>query len=409
MYKRQAYALISYQTAYLKTHYTAAFLAAVMTTEMDNTDRLIMIKDDCLNYDIELLPPSINHSLHEFTVLNKQQILYGLGAIKGVGKSTVESIIKERDDRGIFENLDEFCKRLGAEKISRRVLESLIKCGALDEFNVSRNGLDFQLLGAIKSADQQARNSAAGQNDMFGLAPVIQVSNNDEDNDILEWKEEKLLKKEKEALGLYLSGHPFHAVRNDALCFTGGTLKSLQSIDRPEKMTGDKKYRQPRKIIIIAGLIADIRKRGNRISIIIDDDTARMEATIFNDKFQKFRDLVKKDTIIVVEGNLRFDEFSSSWQVNIEKITNIHTMIENLAKNLLIDLPSSPKDHSILNQLKSLLKSGKTGNCEISIKFNNDTASGRLDLGKKWLVAPTKDLRDELIVLLGKNSVKLSY
>lgn len=404
-----AYALISYQTAYLKTHYTAAFLAAVMTTEMDNTDRLIMIKDDCLNYDIELLPPSINHSLHEFTVLNKQQILYGLGAIKGVGKSTVESIIKERDDRGIFENLDEFCKRLGAEKISRRVLESLIKCGALDEFNVSRNGLDFQLLGAIKSADQQARNSAAGQNDMFGLAPVIQVSNNDEDNDILEWKEEKLLKKEKEALGLYLSGHPFHAVRNDALCFTGGTLKSLQSIDRPEKMTGDKKYRQPRKIIIIAGLIADIRKRGNRISIIIDDDTARMEATIFNDKFQKFRDLVKKDTIIVVEGNLRFDEFSSSWQVNIEKITNIHTMIENLAKNLIIDLPSSPKDHSILNQLKSLLKSGKTGNCEISIKFNNDTASGRLDLGKKWLVAPTKDLRDELIVLLGKNSVKLSY
>ena len=403
-----AYALISYQTAYLKTHYTAPFLAAVMTTEMDNTDRLIMIKDDCFNYDINLLPPSINHSLYEFKVLSKQQILYGLGAIKGVGKSTVESIITERDNHGNYENLDEFCKRLGTEKISRRVLESLIKCGALDEFNESRKNLDNQLSAAIKGADQEARNSAAGQNDMFGLAPAIQISDNNENNS-LEWKEEKLLKKEKEALGLYLSGHPFHAVKNDALCFTDGTLKSIQSMDRPEKMTGEKKYRQPRKNITIAGLIADIKKRGNRISIIIDDDTARMEATIFNDKFQEFRDLLKKDTIIVVDGNLRFDEFSSSWQVNVEKIVNIQTMIESLAKNLIIELPSSQKGNNTLIQLQKLLKTGRAGHCEISIKFNNDAASGRLDLGGKWLVTPTKDFRDELIMLLGKNSVKLSY
>jgi len=403
-----AYALISYQTAYLKAHYTAPFLAAVMTTEMDNTDRLIMIKDDCMNYEIELLPPAINNSQYEFTVIDKRHILYGLGAIKGVGESTVESIVSERDRKGNYKNLDEFCKRLGTEKISRRVLESLIKCGALDEFGFTRNALDGQLSDAIKGADQEARNFAAGQNDMFGLVPDDQI-NSVIIHEVKEWKEEKLLQKEKQALGLYLSGHPFHAVKNDAHCFTGGTLKSIQSLERPEKTTGNKKYRQPRKNITVAGLIVDIRKRGNRISIILDDDTARMEATIFNDKFQEFKELLKKDNIIVIEGNLRFDEFSSSWQVNVEKIIDIQAMIERLAKNLIIELSPDQKNKNTLTELQKLLKSGSDGNCEISIKFNNDSASGRLDLGQKWLVVPTKDLRDELNFLLGKSSVKLSY
>ena len=133
------------------------------------------------------------------------------------------------------------------------------------------------------------------------------------------------------------------------------------------------------------------------------------ERTQLSKKYPEFRDLLKKDTIIVIDGNLRFDEFSSSWQVNVEKIVNIQTMIENLAKNLIIELPSSQKGNNTLIQLQKLLKSGIAGHCEISIKFNNDAASGRLDLGGKWLVTPTKDLRDELIMLLGKNSVKLSY
>ena len=208
---------------------------------------------------------------------------------------------------------------------------------------------------------------------------------------------------------LFLSGHPFHAVKDDALCFTGGTLRNIQSLDRPEKMPGEKKYRSPRKNITVAGLIVDIRKRGNWISIILDDDTARMEASIYNDKFHEFKELLKKDTIIVIEGNLRFAEFSSSWQVNVEKIIDIHTMIEKSAKNIIIELSPDQKNNNILSKLQKLLKSGSNGTCEISIKFNNSTASGRLDLGQKWLVLPTKDLRDELSVLLGKNSVKLGY
>ena len=164
-----AYALISYQTAYLKAHHTSHFLAAVMTAEIDNTDRLIMIKDDCSNYEIEISKPSINNSLYEFRVVSDKEILYGLGAIKGVGKSTVESIITERESNGTFDNLNNFCKRMGAEKINRRVLEALIKSGSMDEFKMTRKLLTVKLTDAIKGADQSARDSAAGQGDMFGI------------------------------------------------------------------------------------------------------------------------------------------------------------------------------------------------------------------------------------------------
>jgi len=402
-----AYALISYQTAYLKAHFTASFLAAVMTSEIDNTDRLIMIKDDCLNYKIELLPPSINSSMYEFTVLGKEQILYGLGAIKGVGKPTVETIIAERVNNGEYSSMHEFCKRLGSEKISRRVIEALIKSGSLDEFSISRNALIDHLPDAIKSAEQEARNFAAGQNDMFGS-----ISDNQEKTIITnsaEWKEEILLKNEKEALGLYLSGHPFHAIKNDALCFTNGTLKSIQSLERPKSETGDKKYRQPKRHTRIAGLIADIKKRGNRISIILDDDTSRIEATLFNDKFQEFKEQLKKDTIVVIEGNLRFDEFSSAWQVNVDSIKDIHQMIELNAKNLIIELSEDQKNSHIFNNLKLCLDSSEAGFCEISINFNKSKAIARLDLGEKWSILPTKKLRDDLNHLLGRDSVKLSY
>ena len=166
---------ISYQTAYLKAHHTSYFLAAVMTAEIDNTDRLIMIKDDCSNYEIGISKPSINNSLYEFRVLSDKEILYGLGAIKGVGKSTVESIITERESNGLFDNLNNFCKRMGAEKINRRVLEALIKSGSMDEFKMTRKLLTAKLEDAIKGADQSARDSAAGQGDMFGIVDSLSL------------------------------------------------------------------------------------------------------------------------------------------------------------------------------------------------------------------------------------------
>jgi len=402
-----AYALLSYQTAFLKTHYTSHFLAAVMTTEIDNTDRLIMIKDDCLKYNIELIRPSINNSFYEFTVLNENSILYGLGAVKGVGKSTVEVIVSERGGEP-YKNLNEFCSRLGMEKINRRVLEALIKSGAMDDFDISRKQLNSQLADAIKSADQGARDIAAGQNDMFGLNGISKEKVN-ENIEIPEWKEALFLKKEKEALGLYLSGHPFHAFREDALYFTDGDLKTIHSFETPNLKTSKRRYHQPLRDVIISGLIADIKRRGNRISVILDDNTARMETVFFSEGFQRHKELLKKDQVVVIEGKLRFDEFSSSWQVNVENVINIEDMIVQRAKILIIELKNEQESTSILSKIKQTLESSDKGKCLVAINFNGASASGRVDLGDAWMISPTKDTRDNLVRLLGEGSLRLNY
>ncbi|MEC7860690.1 MAG: DNA polymerase III subunit alpha, partial [Pseudomonadota bacterium] len=402
-----AYALLSYQTAFLKAHFTPHFLAAVMTTEIDNTDRLIMIKDDCLKYNIELIRPSINSSFYEFTVLSENSILYGLGAIKGIGKSTVELIVSERSAKS-YQDLNEFCSRLGMEKINRRVLEALIKSGSMDDFGISRKQLNSQLADAIKSADQGARDIAAGQNDMFGLNEISEEKVN-EDTEIQEWEDDLFLKKEKEALGLYLSGHPFNAFKEDALYFTDGDLKTIHSFEPPNLRASEKKYHQPLKDIIVSGLIADIKRRGNRISVILDDNTTRMEAVFFSEVFQLHKGLLKKDQIVVIEGKLRFDDFSSSWQVNVDNVTNIEDMIVQRAKILIIELKNAQEDKSVLSKIKQTLKSSDKGQCLVAINYSSASASGRVDLGDEWMISPTKDVRENLVRLLGEGSLRLNY
>ncbi len=211
-----AYAVLSYQTAYLKAHYPAAFMAAVMSADLQNTDRLVTLKDDCRQLGLELLPPDVNKSSFQFSVSDERTILYGLGAIKGVGHSAIDSLISERKANGAFASLVEFCRRVDHEKINRRSLEALVKSGAMDGFGESRRSLMHEVPEALRSADQQAKAAAAGQNDMFGLeAPAAEVEAAAPVR-LAEWQERVLLSNEKEALGLYLTGHPFDAVRNDA-------------------------------------------------------------------------------------------------------------------------------------------------------------------------------------------------
>ena len=401
-----AYALISYQTAYLKAHHTSYFLAAVMTAEIDNTDRLIMIKDDCSNYEIGISKPSINNSLYEFRVLSDKEILYGLGAIKGVGKSTVESIITERESNGLFDNLNNFCKRMGAEKINRRVLEALIKSGSMDEFKMTRKLLTAKLEDAIKGADQSARDSAAGQGDMFGIVDSSIEELLVEEN-MQEWEENVFLKKEKESLGLYLTGHPFHSIKSDSYYLTGSSLREICSQEPPNRT--EKKFQYKQKEIKVAGLIADIKKRGNRVSVILDDDTARIDTVFFSDSFIQNKEFLKKDKIIIVEGKLRFDEFSSSWQINADKVRFIDDVITEKAKLLTIQLNGKYSDSDILERIRNILKMNENGNCQVAINYENESAKGRVNLGDDWNVNPTSELRKNLSSIIGRDSFNLSY
>ena len=404
-----AYAVLSYQTAYLKAHYPAAFMAAVMSADLQNTDRLVTLKDDCRQLGLKLLAPDINNSSYHFSVSSADTILYGLGAIKGVGRGAVESLIADRDANGPYTSLAAFCRRVDHEKINRRTLEAMVKSGAMDCFRETRRALMHHVPEALRSADQQARAAAAGQNDMFGLGDVAETEAvRIQPVQLAEWQERLFLSNEKEALGLYLTGHPFDAVRRDASFFVDGKLGDIIAEPAPQTNKGERDY-AARREATVAGLIVDVRKRGNRVSVVLDDDTGRMEISFFSEAFQEFSHLLVKDEIVVVSGALRYDDFIGSWTVNAKNVLHIDRVIESRARSLVLSIATNGKGDAILTQLHDVLLPYREGSCDVSVRYVGASASARLSLGPEWAVRPSRELRDKLTELLGTNNVRLLY
>ncbi len=404
-----AYAVLAYQTAYLKAHYPAAFMAAVMSADLDNTDRLVTLKDDCRKQKLALLAPNINRSAYTFSVADEKQILYGLGAIKGVGKAAVEAIVSERDKNGPYSGLIEFCRRVDHDKINKRALLAMIKSGAMDSFGQSRCGLSEQLEEAMASADQEARAKAAGQNDMFGLDAPTVVDDDPAIVAVPEWPEREFLNYEKEALGLYLAGHPFDAVRIDAMYFVDGKLADLIAEPAPQNTKGERDYAQSRREVTVAGLVSDVRKRGNRVSVVLDDDTARMEVSLFSEAFQEFQHLLAKDEIVVISGPLRYDDFQGGWTVNVKNVLHIDRVIESRAKGMVLSLAPNGQGQALLVKLHDALLPFRDGSCGVVVQYTGSTAAARLDFGPEWAVRPSRELRDKLGELLGSKNVRLLY
>ena len=403
-----AYAVLSYQTAYLKAHYPAAFMAAVMSADLQNTDRLVTLKDDCRQLGLKLQAPDINQSGYQFSVAADDTILYGLGAIKGVGRAAVESLIADREANGPYRNILEFCRRVDHDKINRRTLEALVKSGAMDCFKETRRSLMHQVPEALRSADQHARAAAAGQNDMFGLEATASVADDHKPVDLAEWQERLFLSNEKEALGLYLTGHPFDAVREDARHFVDGKLGEVTAEPPPQTNKGERDYASRREATV-AGLIVDVRKRGNRVSVVLDDDSGRMEISFFSEAFQEFRHLLVKDEIVVVSGTLRYDDFIGSWTVNAKSVLHIDRVIESRARGLVLSLAPNGQGEALLVKLHDLLLPFREGSCDVSVRYVGESAAARLSLGPEWAVRPSRELRDKLTELLGNNNVRLLY
>ena len=404
-----AYAVLAYQTAYLKAHYPAAFMAAVMTADLDNTDRLVTLKDDCRKQGLQLLAPDVNRSGYAFTVADQDSILYGLGAIKGVGRGMVEAVIEEREAHGPFTALPEFCRRVDHHKTNKRSLLAMIKAGAMDSFGETRRGLAEQVDQAMASADQEAKARAAGQNDMFGLEAPAAVVDAPIPEPVAEWAERDLLNFEKEALGLYLAGHPFDAVRADAMYFVDGKLADLVAEPAPQNTRGERDYRQARREVTVAGLISDLRKRGNRVSVVLDDDTARMEVSLFSETFQEFQHLLAKDEIVVISGPLRYDDFQGGWTVNVKNVLHIDRVIESRAKGMVLSLAPNGQGQQLLVQLHDTLLPYRNGSCDVVVQYTGVSAAARLNLGPDWSVRPSRELRDKLGELLGAKNVRLLY
>lgn len=411
-----AYALLSYQTAWLKAHYPAAFMAAVLSSDMDKTEKIVVFIEECRNLALPVIPPAINASQFHFTVDNQGQVIYGLGAVKGVGEAAIEAILKERQQNGSFQDLFEFCRRADLHKVNRRVVEALIRAGAFDALGYNRASLMLQLPEALRLAEQNSRDDAAGQDDLFGLPQETSTSPSTTVADIPEWDEEQRLKHEKETLGLYLTGHPIDRYLDELTQFITAPLAEMGLEEAQGNGTTKSRHygNGAEKKVTIAGLIVAIRisnaKRGGRMAFVtLDDRSARMEIRVFPEVYEKHRHLIVNDSIVVVQGKLVWDEFSEALRINTERLFDLDTARSEYANRLVLHLHAQHFGNGIVDHLAATLAPYRQGQCPIWIDYTGDHARAEIVLGLDWQVIPTDALLRSLKALVGDQHVTLLY
>jgi DNA polymerase-3 subunit alpha len=407
-----AYAVLSYQTAWLKAHHPAAFMAAVLSSDMDRTDKVVTLIDECARMELAVEPPDVNASEFMFTVSGARSIRYGLGAIKGVGQGAVEGMLAERAAQGPFRDLRDLCRRLDLNKVNRRVLEALIRAGALDSLGANRATHMQQLPAAMQAAEQHSRAQAAGQVDLFGLsaaAPAASEAAEAAVEPLPEWSEPVRLAGERETLGLYLTGHPITEFERELAPIVSGRIADVGGA-RPVG-AGDGTWRGPGRTVTVAGLVLEIRKRGTRTSCVLDDRSGRIEVTLFDDVYQQYRALIARDAILVVEGALRFDDFADDWRIAARRIIDVAQARELYARRLVLRWPRGANGDGsrVIAALEQALRPGRGGRCAVAIRYAGAGASADLLLGEEWTVRPTQDLVERLRQIVGRDGVEVVY
>lgn len=395
-----AYALIAYQTAWLKAHYPAAFMASVLSSDIDNTDKVVMLLDELERMRIRLEPPDINQSNYQFTVSGELSIRYGLGAIKGVGYSAIEHITSERQENGPYPDLFNFCKRLDMKKVNRRVLEALIKSGALDGLGPNRNSMISTLGQALQYAEQSNLNSITGQDDLFGLES--DTDNSSDENminqfvQVEEWGDKERLTGEKDTLGFYLNGHPIIRYEDELSHIVSSRLKNF----KPGSVT-------------VAGYIHRIRTRsgmkGRMAELILDDRTARAYVTVYSDVYQKFRDKLVKDQLIIVQGDVTEDDFYDTGYALIAREISTIEDVRNKKASISIKLPGKKINMECLGRIKTILANHADGQSRVIINYMNGNAVCNVNTGDKLRVKASESLLEELSDLVGRENVTVVY
>ncbi len=408
-----AYAVLSYQTAWLKTHYPAAFMAAVLSSDMDKTDKVVTLIDECNRMALRVEPPDVNESQYMFTVSGPKAIRYGLGAIKGVGQAAVENMLAERESGGRFRDLRDLCRRLDLNRVNRRVLEALVRSGALDSLGGNRATLMHQLPGAMQAADQSSRALAAGQDDLFGLAePVAPAA--EEATELREtlpdWSEAVRLAGERETLGLYLTGHPITEYERELRPIISGRIADVGGAKPVGSNEGG--WRGPGRSVTVAGLVLEVRKRGGRTSFVLDDRSGRLEVTMFEDVYQQYRALVAKDAILVVDGGLRWDDFIEDWRLGAKKIMDVDQAREQYARRLVLRWPKGERNgdaRKLVTAIEQALRPSRGGRCSVAVRYSRDDAAALLHFGEEWTVRPSRDLVERLGQIVGRDGVEIVY
>ncbi|MEK6214721.1 MAG: DNA polymerase III subunit alpha, partial [Vibrio fluvialis] len=396
-----AYALVSYQTLWLKTHYPAEFMAAVMTADMDNTEKVVGLVDECMRMGLKVLPPDINSGLYRFNVDDSGAIVYGIGAIKGVGEGPIEVILEARNKGGYFKDLFDFCARIDIKKVNKRVIEKLILAGALDRLGPHRAAMMASLDDAVKAASQHHQAEAFGQADMFGVLTDAPEEVEQKYIQVPEWPEKVWLEGERETLGLYLTGHPINAYLKELNKYTSCRLNEATPTRRDQSLT-------------VAGLVIAARvmttKRGNRIGLMtLDDRSGRMEVMLFSDALDRYAELLEKDKILVISGQVSFDDFNGGLKMSAREVMDLGSAREKYARGLSISIEQSQIDEQFFERFSQILEPHRAGTVPVNVSYQRPDARARLTLGTEWRVTPSDTLLDELKQLLGNDQVELEF
>jgi DNA polymerase-3 subunit alpha len=328
-----------------------------------------------------------------------------------VGRAAVEAITGERSAGGAYRSLEDLCRRLDLTKLNRRVLEALIRSGSLDSLGVNRATLMARLPAAMQLGEQATRAVETGQVDLFALgdAPGATEASTEAVPAQPEWGESVRLAGERETLGLYLTGHPLSRYEKDLARFVTARIADLLS-DRPSQGSPERGFFGGRSAAI-AGYIHEVRKRGNRTSIVLDDRTGRMEVTFFDEVLQKFRDLVVKDALVLIEGQLRFDEQGDTWRLSAKQVTELDRAREQQAQRIVLLWPrANGSDQGLmLQRLAETLAAHRPGPCAVGVRYTGPQAAGSLELGAEWKVRASPVLIEALEQLVGANGVRVVY
>jgi len=409
-----AYALIAYQTAYLKAHYPLEFIASLLTSEIGNTDKVILYIAECKSMGIKVLPPDINESFKDFTVVyeapqkNKSQITveggirFGLAAVKNVGVNAVESILKEREKKGRFDSLSDFCENIDLRVVNRKVIESLIKCGAFDSVdsaNLSPGKFRARMINDIDiimgSAQNIQKDREKGQFNMFDLEfknPKSEILNPKSD---IEWTEKELLSFEKEALGFYISGHPLSRFEKEIKHFTNANTQNLQEIKNGREIS-------------IAGIISKYRtqvtKKGDKMAFVtLEDLNGSAEVIVFPDVFKASGNLIEGEEPVLIKGNISAEEDST--KIIAREIFPLTNIRERLFSNVHINLKAVGLEKDMLIRLKEILSSSKGKNALYLHLFFPDKSQINIGVDKTFQVSTTESMVKEIENLFGDEAV----
>lgn len=394
-----AYALVSYQTAWLKAHYPAEFMAAVLSADMDNTDKVKDFIAECHAMNLTVKPPNLNESDYHFTVNAQGDIVYGLGAIKGIGKGAVDLMLEQVRTKGPFKSLFDLCQRVDLRKVSRKVLEGLIGSGACDTWGINRGILMATIDKAIKSAEQFSQNAQNGQRSFFSLMNSPQATIEEPYEEVAVWDSTTQLQAEKEKLGFYMSGHPFESYRPEFRAFVSDNLDELD----PKKSTH----------VTVGGLIVELRKiftkKGKKMAILtIDDGKGKMETAVFSELLESTQAFLKKDEIVIIQGEISIDAYSNSIRMRADNIFNIPVARETFGRRMLLNIKADTDFQKNLQTCYQLMKQYSTGKMPVQIIYQNEKGSVRLNIDHHWQISPEDEFMHSINQLPGF-SIEIEY